>query len=454
MPTAFLVAGLGYGDEGKGTTVEWLVARHQVQTVVRYNGGAQAAHNVVTDDGRHHTFSQFGSGTFVGAHTHLSRFMLVDPLALIPEAEHLASLGIREPLDLLTIEREALMITPWHRAVNRLRESLRGGARHGSCGLGIGETVHDALQHGRERMPMIGDLLSPARLREKLEHARAVNIAKLPPDITAPAELLDLLASPVDAWLHRYLEIGSRLRIVGREFLPTILRCGNTVFEGAQGVLLDQAFGFHPYTTWSDVTFSNALALLADGPPVEVERIGVLRTHSTRHGAGPFVTERPDLDAREFDEFNARGPWQGRFRVGPLDLVATQYALEVLGGVDSLAITHADRSLPEVCTSYVIADGDDIFFESPSRIHVQRPANLEYQAALGLALFRSRPVLTSFDAVGALEATFQLPIRIVSFGPRLQDKRPPPVRICTHADAHDPPNRASSSGVHHGASTR
>ena len=66
-----------------------------VRTVVRFNGGAQAAHNVVTADGRHHTFAQFGSGSFTpGVRTHLSRFMLVDPLALAAEAAHLASVGV------------------------------------------------------------------------------------------------------------------------------------------------------------------------------------------------------------------------------------------------------------------------------------------------------------------------------------------------------------------------
>jgi adenylosuccinate synthase len=63
-------------------------------TVVRFNGGAQAAHNVVTDDGRHHTFAQFGAASLVpGVRTHLSRFVLVDPLALVAEARHLAELG-------------------------------------------------------------------------------------------------------------------------------------------------------------------------------------------------------------------------------------------------------------------------------------------------------------------------------------------------------------------------
>ena len=85
-PLAILVAGLGFGDEGKGSIVDALVRKHGAHTVVRYNGGAQAAHNVVDLDGRHHTFSQFGSGTFVpGTRTFLSRFMVVNPLGMLIE---------------------------------------------------------------------------------------------------------------------------------------------------------------------------------------------------------------------------------------------------------------------------------------------------------------------------------------------------------------------------------
>src|SRR4051812_34821195 len=62
---AIVVADLGYGDAGKGSTVDYLARATAAHTVIRYNGGAQAAHNVVTPGGLHHTFSQFGSATFV-----------------------------------------------------------------------------------------------------------------------------------------------------------------------------------------------------------------------------------------------------------------------------------------------------------------------------------------------------------------------------------------------------
>ena len=79
---ATIVIDLGFGDSGKGTIVDYLARTSRVSAVVRFNGGAQAAHNVYTTDGRRHTFAQFGSGMFVpGVKTHLSRYVLLDPPA-------------------------------------------------------------------------------------------------------------------------------------------------------------------------------------------------------------------------------------------------------------------------------------------------------------------------------------------------------------------------------------
>lgn len=143
-----LVVDLGFGDAGKGAVVDRLCrADHTVRAVVRFNGGAQAAHTVVTADGRQHTFAQFGAGTLRGVPTLLSRFMLVDPLALTAEADHLRSLGVPDPCALLSVDRRARLTTPYHAAASRLREQARGAARHGSCGMGVGETARYALAH-------------------------------------------------------------------------------------------------------------------------------------------------------------------------------------------------------------------------------------------------------------------------------------------------------------------
>src|SRR5687768_12378377 len=113
-----IVIGLGFGDEGKGAVVDALCGDGSVSTVVRFNGGAQAAHNVIAG-GRHHTFSQFGSGTLAGVPTWLSRHVLVEPIALATESRELEAIGVPDPLSLMSIDAQALLTTPFHVAANR-----------------------------------------------------------------------------------------------------------------------------------------------------------------------------------------------------------------------------------------------------------------------------------------------------------------------------------------------
>src|SRR5688572_10125316 len=131
---ATVLADLGFGDAGKGSITDYLVRETGAHTVVRYNGGAQAAHRVVTPDEREHIFAQFGSGTFVpGVKTLLSQYMMIDPVAMLNEEEHLYNLGagVDDAFDRTFVHENAIIITPYHRIVNQLREEARGVARHG-----------------------------------------------------------------------------------------------------------------------------------------------------------------------------------------------------------------------------------------------------------------------------------------------------------------------------------
>lgn len=386
-----IVVDLGYGDCGKGTVVDHLCATRDVHTVVRFNGGAQAAHTVELADGRQHTFAQFGSGTFrPGVRTHLSRFMVVDPLALAAEADHLIGLGVHDVWQRLTVDRAALLSTPYHREANRAKELARGADRHGSCGMGVGETMAYALSHVDDA-PRVGDCLTPAVLRAKLRRLRAA---------------LGVGGPPVDACVEAYTAFAATVSIVDGLRIE-----GPCVFEGAQGVLLDEWHGFHPYTTWSTTTFANAETLLAGEPAY---RLGVLRAFTTRHGAGPLVTEDPTLPVT--DPNNPANPWQGAFRVGHFDAVAHRYALDVCGGVDGLALTHLDTAArtPQLrmCTGY---DGT-----VPTR---GAAGDLERQERLTRALLASRPLLTPVrDWTAAVQEQLATPVVIESRGPRSEDK--------------------------------
>ena len=343
------VVGLGFGDEGKGAVVDALCQDGSVATVVRFNGGAQAAHNVVAGE-RHHTFSQFGSGTLSGVPTLLSRHVLVEPIALATEARQLTALGVADPLGLLSIDADALLTTPIHVAANRAREDARGSGRHGSCGKGIGETVWCSLVASRAAAPgsvvegqpvpsvagpplTVGDCADPGRLCRGLDAlARFYEplLAGSGHGFPAVADLVGL-----------YRDFAAAVRTVSGDEVGRRAETGRLVFEGAQGVLLDQWRGFHPHTTWSTVTPDNARSLLG-GRPIQV--LGVTRTYHTRHGAGPLPTEDSALRQRFPEPHNDTGDYQGRWRSGHLDAVLLRYAVAACGGIDGLAVTHLDRA--------------------------------------------------------------------------------------------------------------
>ncbi len=436
-----LTVDLGFGDAGKGTVTDYLTRATGAHTVVRYNGGAQAAHRVVTPDGREHVFAQFGAGALAGAATFLSRFMLLEPLAMLEEERHLRELGLPDPLASAAIDERALLITPFARALNRLRELARGDARHGSCGIGVGETVDLALAYP-DQAPRAGDMARPAALAAKLKFLRQRALERLAalrpalPDSPAAAAEIDLLTDPdlIDWLLEAYAGFARRVTLAGPEHLGRLLgRGGTVIFEGAQGVLLDEWRGFHPHTTWSTTTLENADTLLAEaGFSGSVRRIGITRAYATRHGAGPLVSECAALTAALPDPRNGDNPWQCGFRVGWLDLVLLRYARAAVGHLDELAVTCLDRlsALPDlqVCASYTRAAGpresDTVIERLPLSAD---PRDLDHQARLTATLAECAPRLERLDGPGELLARLAdelgAPVTLTSWGPRATDKR-------------------------------
>jgi adenylosuccinate synthase len=453
-----IVVDLGYGDAGKGTIVDWLcapstresVGGRPVQAVVRFNGGAQAAHHVLAPDGQPHPFAQFGSGTFTrGTRTFLSRYMLIDPLALVAEAEHLKELGVQDPLGLVAADRDALLTTPYHRAANQARELARGPDRHGSCGVGIGETARYALAYPDDA-PRAGDMTAPSTLVRKLALLRDRLPADLVREFAGQPGFLATLGSvgfpgfPVnpdavnpgagererlpstERVADVYRAVAGQITLAGDGYLKELLSAGPVVFEGAQGVLLDEWRGFHPYTTWSTTTFENAETLLREnGAEAEGARLGVTRTYQTRHGPGPFPTEDPALGLTE--PHNADGRWQGPVRVGHLDAVALGYAAAVVGGVDAVALTHLDTACRpgselRICRAYELTDGIAVTMVPGP------PRDLSYQESLTAQLLQARPCYdtaersTADEWADAVAGILWAPVVIRSHGPALTDK--------------------------------
>lgn len=326
------VIGAGWGDEGKGVMVDALAAAAPERpTVVRSNGGAQAGHTVRTPDGRRHVFHHLGSGALAGARTHLSRFFVHHPMLFAAEREAVAALGGETGV---SADGRGLVTTPWDMLVNQAAERARGGARHGSCGLGFGETIERGQDAGLRltvadlaapdlagRLQAVRREWVPRRLRALGVAPDAREAAVLADDAVAAVFLedcrrhLDLVALAPDAGLGAGLGAG-----------------GPVIFEGAQGLLLDQAIGVFPHVTRSHTGLVNVLAVAREAGLDGVEALYVTRAYATRHGAGPLPGALPAPEGFEVDDpTNAPNPWQGTIRYAALDLDRLRGAVEADG---------------------------------------------------------------------------------------------------------------------------
>lgn len=407
-----IVVGLGFGDEGKGTMVDhlcalgWARGGRAVRAVIRFNGGGQAAHNVVKPDLTHHTFGQFGSGTLDGVPTFLSRFMIVDPAAFA--WERLALLKIGAPTDRVTVDPDCLVTTPYHKASNIFWERING---HGSCGAGVGETQRIALKYP-EMALRVRHLSSFGETSKRLKWLQQWAAAK--GDIAA-----EVAPWTVAMLIDCYRNFLRNVTVASDNALRDLLRSGPCVFEGAQGVLLDEDFGFHPHTTWSKTTPTNALVLLAEARQEnEAVKMGVIRSYTTRHGAGPFPSE--DFLRMETEQHNKHEEHQGMFRCGDLDLVATKYAIDACNGIDELAVTHMDAldfSRPNVVVRSYDLDGS---WWEPTL-----PTSMDEQEALTQKMWKARanPTLVSHLAfTQEVSDKLRMPVAVQSYGPTTSDK--------------------------------
>lgn len=314
---ATVIIGANFGDEGKGLAADALAARNRDAAVIRFNGGAQAGHTVVTADGRRHVFSHFGAGSFLGAVTFLSRFFVVQPSIFAREAAELAEIGLGPAV---YIDPDAQVTTPFDVFINQWVEETRGNTRHGSVGVGFGETI-ERCERG---FPLATrDLSDDKHIMEILTRIRDVwlpiRLAKLgvPPTAERQRTAADSTV------IRRYIE---QIDILRNSTTPApidaVLTRENIVFEGAQGLLLDMDRGFKfPFVTRSNTGLKNVLALATDAGIEHLDVIYLTRAYLTRHGAGPLSNEMPKLafaDVR--DPTNLPNPWQGSLRFAPLDL--------------------------------------------------------------------------------------------------------------------------------------
>ncbi len=439
------VLGLGFGDCGKGNFVDALTRRWQAHTVVRFSGGAQAGHNVVTSayahsPARHHTFSQFGSGTLVpSVRTILLDPMIFHPTALLMEADVLGRIGVHDALSRLKIDAQCRITTPYHQAAGRLRERLRGTAAHGTCGVGVGETVRHALNHP-DQVLRYADFSQPSMAQmDKLQTIRETLWAELSPlcsqdDAESCREDIQTLQNETLAvkWLNHCWALARQCPPQSTETLSAQLRQpGCVLFEGAQGVLLDEWHGFHPHTTWSSIKTTTVNDVAAGlGIDAPIEHYGVLRSYLTRHGVGPLPTHDESLDDLLPEPHNHSNGWQGRFRRGHPDAVLLRYALNVVGDLSGLLISHLDVFQRGVALKWCERYSADL--QSGSSVNVERlpfssDEDLNHQSMLTDLLMGARPqyatepIQSAPAFVDRVASVTTLPVIMCSHGPGFAD---------------------------------
>ncbi|MEN1728629.1 MAG: adenylosuccinate synthase [Pseudomonadota bacterium] len=354
MTRSVVILGTQWGDEGKGKIVDLLA--HDVDAVVRYQGGHNAGHTLVIN-GEKTVLHVIPSGVLTPrARCLIGNGVVVAPKALFKEIEGLEARGV-DVRSRLGISPACPVILGCHEALDRAREQARGHRKIGTTGRGIGPAYEDkASRHGLR----LADLADPARLADKLggvidyhnfllEHlykTDPVDGAAIADEAARLGEELRPMLSDVTSELHDLRENGGRI-----------------LYEGAQGSLLDIDHGTYPFVTSSNTTVGGVMTGAGVGPNAVDYVLGITKAYTTRVGSGPFPTELDDEDGRMMAERGVEfGATTGRpRRCGWLDAVALRRMVRV-NGITGLCMTKLDvlDTFDEVkiCVDY---DGVDSF---------------------------------------------------------------------------------------------
>src|SRR5689334_1897136 len=351
MP-ATLILGTQWGDEGKGKVVDLLSADADV--VVRFHGGNNAGHTLVVN-GEKTVLNLVPAGVLhPGRICMMGPGVVIDPEVLVAEIEALRKRGYLSDDRWLRLSERAHLIMPYHRAIDRARERLRGAGSIGTTGRGIGPAYEDKMARTGIR---VGDLFDEVGFREALERSVREKNGYL-------EAILGEAPLSFDEIHERSAVYRERLRPfvaeVGEELRAALAAGKRVLLEGAQGVMLDVDHGTYPFVTSSSVV-SGAAAGGAGLPPRAIGRIiGIAKAYTTRVGGGPFPTELTDaLGDRLRADGDEYGATTGRpRRCGWFDAVVVRHAV-ALCGVDGLALTKLDVLTGldplRVCTGYDLA---------------------------------------------------------------------------------------------------
>ena len=323
------IVGINWGDEGKGRMVDYLTSHYDV--VVRYQGGGNAGHTVVNDKG---TFALhlLPSGIFrEGVVNILGNGVALDCENLLNEMNTIRAAGVSITPENLKISDRASLLLPWHRELDGLEEARLADKKYGSTKQGIAPFYSDKYQ---KKTVMAGELLHPQHLKEHLADLLEWKNLTLQKVYGAKGYTLEELLN----WVDTYCEAVKPYITNTTAFLRDAQKAGKSIlFEAQLGALRDLDYGIYPYTTSSNAVASGLPTAKLD------EVVGVVKAYSSCVGEGPFVCEWFGEDAQKLrDAGSEYGAKTGRpRRVGPIDLVATRYGVQVQGATN-IALTKLD----------------------------------------------------------------------------------------------------------------
>lgn len=352
-----IVIGANWGDEGKGLMTDYFSQKPN-SIVVCSNGGAQRGHTVVTSDEIRHVFHHFGSGTFNQASTYLSEDFICNPIIFRQEYNELKHLGYYPNI---YINQNCMVTTPYDMMANQIIEENRGKNKHGSCGLGIYETIK-RYKAGVTTL-YVSDYIRDYYL--KIFDREGIVLTKKWEDLFNDSGIYDHYLEDCDFMNEVATTISDEYFLNEYE---------NIVFEAAQGLLLDQNnLKYYPHLTPSNTGIKNPKKIIENvkwDDDINIETCYVSRTYLTRHGAGQFPSEcrKNRINKSMYDKTNVPNPFQDTLRYGTLDLkdLYIRCATDVMnfGDKKSIAITHCNEYKIDVEELEDIFEGWNIYYSN------------------------------------------------------------------------------------------
>ncbi|MBQ9434419.1 MAG: adenylosuccinate synthase [Synergistaceae bacterium] len=343
-----LLVGAQWGDEGKGKVVDMLGA--DVDVFVRFQGGANAGHTVITD-GQKTVFHLLPSGMlYPGKLCVLGNGLVLDPEQFLAETGDLFARG--QDRARLAVSPHAHVVMPYHRMLDKLQEEARGkGRKIGTTGRGIGPCYVDKYSRSGLR---VEDLINPDVLRERLTYILEEKNQIFTRLYNQKPLAFDEVYEPARKWGEALAPYVDDTRALLRKAAD---EGKHILLEGAQAALLDIDHGTYPYVTSSSTSAAGAFTGTGLAPNDLTRVIAVVKAYTTRVGEGPFPTEDFGADGEKLRANGGEfGATTGRpRRCGWLDMVGLKYSME-LNGANVIALTKLDVLTGmgdiKVCTAY------------------------------------------------------------------------------------------------------